>query len=72
MVVRIEIFRWGALQYTQTLSDCFYEEMFIKFLEKNNYQCLNATEETIATIKDTVEYDALKKQAISAKINQYP
>ena len=54
----------------QTLSDCYYEQMFVKFLEINNYQyCPNNSIEM--TSEEMSNYENLYKQSISSKIQYH-
>ena len=53
----------------QTISDCYYEQMFIKFLEINNYQYTH--NDTDISGEETSKYEDLNKQSISAKISYH-
>ena len=52
----------------QVLSNCYYESMFLSFLEKNNYQNVNDKDNLDINNGIISQYDALKKQSISSKI----
>ena len=51
----------------QTISDCYYEQMFIKFLEINNYQYTHNDNDISS--EESSKYEDLNKQSISAKIS---
>ena len=55
----------------QTLSDCYYEKMFNKFLEINNYQRVENKEDLNFDAEKEIEYDILKNSAISCKIQYH-
>ena len=50
----------------QTLSDSYYENMFIRFLQINNYEYINS--DTDISEQESSKYDDLYKHSITIKI----